>query len=174
MNTQLFISHATPIPELLIPVENDPEGFFRQKPTGGFWTSSWRELTQDSDWVEWCRGENFGAPNEKHWFLLTPHPDCKIYTINSLKDFKRCLIEYGDPVPLAQKYPSFAEKRVINFEKVAQEFDGLHLTEKGNGETHLSYPNDLNGWDCESTLWFRWCFASVQTIPTPAIEEVAS
>ena len=164
LGVQLHISPAQALIEQVAAVENDPELYFRQKPNGGFWTSSWREDTQDSDWVEWCRSEAFDTVEERNWWLLTPHPECKIYTIDSLADFNRCLTEYGYPAKIASLDLIFAGKRVIDFEKLALEFDGLHLTERGNAQTHLSYPNDLNGWDCESTLWFRWCFTSVERI----------
>ncbi len=160
LGIQLHISSAKILIEQVAPVENDFEAYHRQKPKGGLWTSSWQEET--SAWVEWCRGEDFDNVDERIWWLLTPRPNCKLYIIDSLKDFQRCLMEYGEPAPLAIAYPVFAEKRVIDFEKLAQEFDGVHLTERGNGQTHLSYPNDLNAWDCESTLWFRWCFTEVR------------
>ena len=170
---QLYITHSDELREEVTPVVNDPESFYRQKPTGGFWTSSYREESQDSDWVDWCRGENFSDPDTMNWWLLTPHADCKLYTIRSLKGFNRCLMEYGSPVPLAQEYPSFAAKRVIDFERLALEYDGLHLTERGNQETHLSYPNNLNAWDAESTLWFRWRFTQIEKI-SPATMKISS
>lgn len=69
------------------------------------------------------------------------------------------------------KLPHFV---FIDFERVAQEYDGIWLTEQGNGATHLSYPHDLNGWDAESVLWFRWCFSQVERIETPVPVAVAS
>ncbi len=38
---------------------------------------------------------------------------------------------------------------------MARDYDGLHLTEKGQWDTHMGRTN-LYGWDMESTLWFKW------------------
>ncbi len=170
LGVQLYITSSDELRQEVTPVVNDPEGFFRQKPKGGLWTSSYRAESEDSGWVEWCRGASFGDPDGKQWFLLAPHPDCRLYTIDSLEDFSQCLMEYGSPAPLAQEYPSFAMKRTIDFEKLALEYDGLRLTEQGNEETHLSFPNDMNAWDCESTLWFRWRFTQIEKIATVGIK----
>jgi len=164
LGVQLFVGNAVPLPELLEPIKNDPDAYYRQKPHGGFWTSTYRKETHDSAWIEWCRGEEFGDVDKLRWHLLTPRPDCKIYTIDSRMDFKRLLKTHGLVPPIAHMHSFFADKLTIDFEKLAQEYDGLHLTSRGNGQTHLSYPNDLNAWDCESILWFRWCFTEVQQV----------
>ena len=113
---QLHLSEVHALAENVASVENDPMSPFRKKPKYGFWTSTWREETQDSDWVEWCRGQDF--------------------------------------------------------EQLAQSYDGLRLTERGNSRLHLSYPLDLNSWDSESTLWFRWCFTAVEKIVPVIAQEV--
>ena len=163
--TQLHISSAKALIEQVAPVENEFDAYYRQKPKGGFWTSTWREESQDSDWIEWCRGNSYYSTDESNiWWLLTPRPECRLYTIDSLRDFTGLLMEYGERPPIAYEIPLFADRRVIDFEKLARQFDGVHLTERGNAGTHLSYPNNLNAWDCESTLWFRWCFSEVRQI----------
>ena len=164
VEVQLHISTASDLQAQVIPVKNDPRGYYRQKPKGGFWTSTWHEETHDSAWVEWCRSTRHYGMDEQHWWLLTPHAGIRLYTIDSLADFNQCLLDYGFPSPNLRLGPLFAGQRVLDFEKLAGEFDGLHLTEQGNQETHLSMPNDLYAWDCESTLWFRWCFTDVQRI----------
>src|SRR5436853_6944986 len=71
IGVQLHISLSQALVDQIASVEND-EMSFRKKPKYGFWTSSWREETQDSSWVEWCSGENYGDPYSQQWFLLTP------------------------------------------------------------------------------------------------------
>jgi len=44
------------------------------------------------------------------------------------------------------------KKEYPNFELLATMCDAIWLTEKGQNETHLSYPISLYGWDCESVL----------------------
>ncbi len=172
LGTQLHISLAQELIEQIAPVENDEDMPMRKKPksTTGLWTSSWREETQDSDWVEWCRGENFGDPDKDQWFLLTPRIDARIYMIDSLTDLERLLIQYEWYSPLAKKIARTVGREharyytSIDFERLSKEYDALHLTEYGNGQLHLSYPLDLNAWDSESTIWFHWCFTEVRKI----------
>lgn len=54
--------------------------------------------------------------------------------------------------------------RWLKFSEMAKQFDGMHLTDNGQWATRLppfDSPN-LYGWDCESTLWFRWAFDKVE------------
>lgn len=60
----------------------------------------------------------------------------------------------------------------FDFERMAEEYDGLHLTEEAAGSLHLSYPLDMNSWDCESTVWFRWVFSEVSRIEVQKAVEV--
>lgn len=170
LGKQLYITSEETLNQAVIPVTNSDETGFIKKPAAGtgLWTSSWREETQDSGWVEWCRWENFGKPYEKHWHVLTQKDDVKLYKIDSLGGLRRLLRTYKWNQPKWEEYGRTA----IDFERLALDYDGVWLTEKGNAETHLSYPDDLNAWDCESVLWFRWCFSEVQRIAVPQPVEV--
>lgn len=165
LGKQLYITSEETLNQAVVPVTNSDETGFIKKPAAGtgLWTSSWREETQDSAWVEWCQGENFGKPYEKTWHLLTPQEDVKLYVIDGLKDLNKLLRTHKWDQPKWEEY----RRTAIDFERLALEYDGLWLTEKGDAETHLSYPDDLNAWDCESVLWFKWCFTEVQRIETP-------
>ena len=44
-----------------------------------------------------------------------------------------------------------SNKRYLDFEKIAENYDAIWLTEKGMQETRWSNP-DLYGWDCETFL----------------------
>ena len=61
---------------------------------------------------------------------------------------------------------------VPDFEQLAIDYDGVHITESGESATRHTEPG-LYGWDCESTVWFRWAFSNVQKILTPTRGEVA-
>ena len=167
LGKQLHITYEETLNQSVNSVYNSDESGIVKKPARGtgLWTSTWREETQDSDWVEWCVGEDFGKPYEKNWYLLTLQEDIKLYVIDSLRGLHKLLRAY----PWDQnKWREYGFRCIaIDFEKLALDYDGIHLTEKGNEETHLSYPDDLNSWDCESTLWFRWCFSEVQKIEVP-------
>lgn len=112
------------------------------KPKGGLWTSP---INSNWGWKDWCEGENFRDCNEANSFKLKFKSDAKIMIIDSLKDLldlPKCNIDYGDNYK--KEYP--------NFELLATMCDAIWLTEKGQNETHLSYPISLYGWDCESVL----------------------
>ena len=176
MSIQLHISSAKVLIEQIAPVKNNEKMVSIKKPEGstGLWTSTWREETQDSAWVEWCAGENFGTPYTDHWYLLTSSPDSNLYVIDSVADFSRLLKLYHYECPLVQKMRAAGyAPATIDFEALSKDYDGLHLTERGNARTHLAYPHDLNSWDSESTLWFRWCFTSVKQIaPVIPVKEM--
>lgn len=143
---QLHEGPTKPAPELLMPVTVRQTGW--SKPfSGGLWTSSLRD-DGISSWVEWCFYES-GFCVGDGWILL-PRKNARIYTVNNLADLERLQTMF----PLQGDY--------IDFVSMAKNYDALHLTEQGQRETSISFPVNLSGWDCESTVWFRWVFESVQ------------
>jgi hypothetical protein len=89
--------------------------------------------------------------------------DCaRIVEIDSIDDYLAVIERYGTVYP-----PS--GRLTIDFERLANDFDGLHLTESGVCEVASHYwpyfnIENLYGWDVESTLWFRWVFKDVRHI----------
>jgi hypothetical protein len=176
LGIQVHISHAAALAEQVAAVENDDDMPTRKKPKYGLWTSSWRQVSQDSGWIEWCRGSDFTEVEKGYWFLLTPREDVKLYEINTYADLERLVREYGYETRMYQKLREAMPHDVSNylaldFERLAREYDGVHLTERGNARLHLSYPLDLNSWDSESTLWFRWRFTEVKRIAPVVLQE---
>ena len=168
LGAQLHISSSPVMREQVTSVANEEE-IFRKKPrhATGLWTSTWRESTQDSAWVAWCQG-TLGDPYEDSWFLLVPHKDATLFVIDSLQDLRRLMNTYPYESRQAPRLKAMGSPshfyQGIDFMRLAQDYDGLHLTERGNGRLHLSYPLDMNAWDCESTVWFHWCFTDVRCI----------
>ncbi|MFW5962726.1 MAG: hypothetical protein ACOCQR_03825 [bacterium] len=129
------------------------------KPDYGFWASPYTPDTEYvSHWAKWCEQEGFGDCTNGFVFELS---DSNIYVINSRKDLLSFIEEVG-----AQKYPTELEERwremdlpldqYPDFEKAAQLYDAVYLTEKGLRETKspVSCPN-LYSWDVESILIFN-------------------
>lgn len=150
---QLHVGPVMPTEERMKPVINR---ICFTKPSGGLWTSTYRPR-HGSGWVQWCLSEDFGVPDEgwRAW-RLQPAENARIYTIASLADLQRLLAEFGEQprlFPGMMRYP--------DFEAVAREYDAVHLTDEGQWATRLTHPESLYGWDCESTVWFRWAFDSV-------------
>jgi len=141
-------------PNLDIKIRNDPHF---TKPIGGLWTSTYTpDEEYCSDWIRWC------AYEMPEWltgecYVLYPRKDARIYTIDSYSDLERLFRKYGIRV-----VDTFA---VLDWERIAKDYDAVHLTHKGMMETHLSRPLSLYGWDCESTVWFRNVFEKVEPLP---------
>jgi hypothetical protein len=124
-------------PELVKPIQNDNW----VKPKGGLWTSP---VNSQHGWKDWCESSDFRECREENSFKLLPKPGARIFKIDSLQD----LIN-APSVPI--NIGSY-KNRYLNFELLAKGYDMIWLTEKGQYETHLSYPINLYGRDCETVL----------------------
>jgi hypothetical protein len=162
--TQLYVTRKKkpPTHDEFIPVRNSDGRQLFVKPKGGMWTSSWDATERTSAWVEWCRMEGQEEWVKGKWWLLAPAPDARVAIIHSLPDLKRLLKHYPYHYPLMEHMP-YLIGQCLDYEAMAQDYDAIHLTEKGQWRTRLTAPN-LYGWDCECTLWLRWKFAAV--VPT--------
>lgn len=108
---------------------------------GGLWTSP---TDSKWGWGDWCRAEDFRTETLKNHFLIKMNPDARILVIDSLADlqamhFKKLI----EPQRLSCK---------IDFEKIAEDYDAIWLTEKGESETRYSRPLTMYGWDVETVL----------------------
>lgn len=161
LTTQAYLLTASvepqaPSPLRLKPVRNYSTMPWNKPQSGGLWTSTW--VDDSCAWRDFC-------VNEMDWgdfyiWLLEPDPRARILEIDTLDDLKDVLLVYPDPRERGQSLGNVAG---VNFEAIAESWDGIHLTEEGQWRTRLSQPN-LYGWDVESTLWFRWCFLSVRNV----------
>lgn len=152
---QLFCGKKEPQKSCVQPIKNQIECL---KAKGGIWTSTYnKEL--GSDWVGVYKSF-WGMPEEGlDGWLLTPSSNARVYKIDSLNDliwmyqnYKRKLADIPDVI------------KMLDFEKMSQDFDAIHLTAKGMRETRHSRPINLYAWDCECTHWFKWCFEKVEYI----------
>ena len=167
LRPQIWYSNGAndrPRPQRLEPITEPYCG--RVKPSGGIWTSS---PTDDggSGWTRWCADEEFAGPQFPLW-QLDPDPAANIYTVDTLDD----LLELCRRFPPVCDHqggrlcgsPLRRSSHVVGWRRVAEAYDAVHLTEEGQWATRLSVPADLYGWDCESTLWFRWRFTAVHDL----------
>lgn len=150
MSLQAFVGRE-PREELVQPITN--RMFI--KPNGGIWTSSYNE-EYGSDWIRWMHNEQFYNNGYEDIYLLKPRDDAKIYTIDSYEDLKALVDKYP---PIVHMLGTF-----LDFEAISNDYDGIHLTAKGESATRLTSGISLYGWDVECTLWFRWCFESVEKL----------
>jgi len=154
---QLWIARRTPPNrQSFNQVANDYS--FGIKPKGGLWTSTYSPET-GSGWVEWCLGEQYNVPAGYRWraWLFKPPADSLVLHIDTYADLVRVLEGgFGISGPGSSLH---AGGMGLDFEKLAQHYDAIHLTDQGQWETRLSHPHSLYGWDCESTIWLHWPWA---------------
>lgn len=161
LQAQLHLSDAEALRPEVIPVCNIEINPTKPAPGTGFWTSTWLEKQQSSAWIPWCTRTSPRRIENKYWFVLNPAPNARVATINGLANLERLLHTYRRVFTGRRAY--LTEFGYLDFERLAQNFDAIHLTAQGQRETRLTIPN-LYGWDVESTLWLRWCFTEVQRI----------
>ncbi len=170
MGIQAWVCGQRSVPrpdrESLLPVVRNhwpgpkPRGTERRK-SGGMWTSTFHERF-GSAWIQWCLSEEFDCDRSDprwHTWLLTPAPEARIFQIDSYADLEHLVDAY--PHERAWTTDPSMRERYPAWELVAQDYDGVHLTDGGQWQTRLSEPLNLLSWDCESTLWLRWSFAEV-------------
>lgn len=118
-------------PELIKPIKN----VNWVKPDGGLWTSP---IDSKWGWKDWCDCEKFRICDKENSITLKLYDWAKICIINSVSDLNN--------LPYYKNH-----MRHLDFEKIAENYDVIWLTEKGETKTRWSDPG-LYGWDCESVL----------------------
>ncbi len=155
MKTQLHIGTFNP---KISPIKNRPD----MKPQGGFWTSTY--LPEDefvSDWVRWCSNNQPKWIKDEEAKLIDISSKARIYTIDSYEDMMNLLKDYPFEHPCLTKTMQTAFA-YIDWEKVSEKYDGVHLTRKGELATRIARTRGpCLVWDCESTLWFRNVFTKI-------------
>ena len=127
------------------------------KPRGGLWTSTYLGQENLSGWHQWGESEGMTSRSNAQW-LLTPETDARLLVVDT----------FADLMALVERYSAvktgYEAVYTLDFVAMAQDgYAGLNLTDEGQWATRHTDPN-LNGWDCESTVWFRWAFESVERV----------
>lgn len=156
---QLHITKQNLDPNFFEPVRNN-----FHKPRGGLWTSTYNPRTNTSAWTEYCLRTEIEClnPYSKRWFLLKPKKNLNILKISS----RKALIEIENTYKIEEdKPPCFVLGGTrLDYESLSQLWDGMHLTKRGAEMAQYPYYGNFLSWDCESILWFRWCFAHIEEI----------
>lgn len=142
-----------PRPRAVRPPQNS-DGHAMNKPLGGLWTSSLDHATGGCDWVRFCR-EGYRDARAFHGWLLSPAPTARLAVVDSHADLCALHARYG-----LLAAPAGPWDGGLDWERLAADYDGLHLTARGQRETRWPFgsPITLYGWDAESTWWARWMF----------------
>lgn len=126
------------------------------------WTSTYKEHGL-SDWCQWCLENEFWVRRDQPVFQaweLTVDLSAAIFVIDGRDDLKTLIERYPAPPLAPNGQPLGSTFEFPNWELVAADYDGVHLTARGQIATRWYEPN-LYGWDCESTLWLHWSFPEI-------------
>lgn len=158
-----------PVEEKFTPVKNSAHSPIGKPARGtGMWLCP---ITSDYRWKHWCDAEEYHRVLNPIEWVLTVRPGTRLIVIDSYPDLLELLGTYGLPDhenPYIGMTNMFS---LIDFELLAQDYDGIWLTEEGQWATRLSEPS-LYGWDLESVLVFRWVFDNV-SVEAEVLDEQA-
>ena len=146
---------------ITVGIERIHEKFFKpvrnqigiNKPLGGLWSSPLIEDIEGnmtSAWREWS-SENM-ALNYRIATVFALKESANIFIIDSQDDLIRLFREVGE---LSSPFTMF---KYLNYEKAAEKYDGIYLTQEGQWSTHLPMHNteyNLYGYDVESLVLFN-------------------
>ena len=142
-----------------------------RKPRNGLWTSDWDGVT--SPWLDLLqRDHDLGDLQGFHprslttVTLLTPDPAARIYTVDSAADLDALFARFP-------RHADFGE--TVDWVVVGEHYDAVRLTYAGQQATPLRTDKvDTYGWDIPSTVWYRWCFTSVEVVTWRAAQTAES
>lgn len=128
---------------------------YLNKPEGGLWSSP---ANSEWGWKDWCDSEmwrkGFGL---SCGFKFKLKKSARIFAIDSLSDYRACVEKYGKGI-------RWSDRKVIDWEKISKEYDGLFLTLKGFDETRIGL-DGFHTWDCESMVIFNLdCVSEVKSL----------
>lgn len=175
LEPQLVVINDGSMPEekKLRTIKNNPKSIV-SKPHGGLWTSTIKD--GDSAWTNWV-GSVGRKKNEKaKQYVLSPGI-ANIYVIDTLDDALKLTREYTMEKPGFQELKESMTKaeqellmpvlETLDWERIAKDYDAIHLTHQGflaakKAASTRNFELSFCAWDCESTLWLKWCFESIK------------
>jgi hypothetical protein len=119
----------------------------RPKPSHGFFTSSWDEVSKTSAWMR-SRSYILRSDSERDApVFLNPVLSATLLVIDSVDDFDRLASQYP------QTYPNPRNPTVRpDWARLAGLIDAVHVTARAVTDEDNPY---AHAWEVESTLWFR-------------------
>ena len=119
---------------------SNPKVNYRNKPFGGFWTST-KIDNNSSTWIKWCETEM------PHWIpnIIYEYSVDKSAKILSVTNIRKYIISNRDPW--------FNDcNDCLDFEAIVSDgYDGINFNYADVGR----YYSMFHAWDCESTVFFN-------------------
>ncbi|EOO22283.1 hypothetical protein [Bacillus cereus] len=163
LDTQLHVGrnlNLSKIKSVKNPTDDTGKSKDVAKPYGGFWTSTYINKEEGSDFLK-------SYVMDGDWYILEPL-EADIFVVETFSDINHLLSNYG-------RQNLIEQNTFIDFEKLSEKFDALHLKSScfdyGSPvknlilygrtlEIHNSQHHPFHQWRTESTLWFTDKFAS--------------
>lgn len=132
------------------------------KPRRALWTST-SVGTCPGSWILYLRWGEDRRPPPYHPWRLEVAPTAHVYEVHEPQAWHS----------LCMAFPLYGPDNLImpDWRKVAQVWDGVHLSVGGLLTTEQLYWHTqqgwthLFGWSVESTVWLRWAFTRVERLP---------
>lgn len=189
MRDQITLLKRVPKKYLLCGVQNPPRyddgteiiqwlktKYCGNKPKGGLWTST--HTPEDEYACDWMRGLSTNAlirlarpkSEVQRAFLLSCAPDARILHVSSVEEAAAFTAQYSSgkcPLPdmLRSGIGSAITDEITDWCRAFKEYDAVHLTASAADQVMLAkmsgHTTAFDTWNCESTLWAKWCFTSV-------------
>lgn len=155
--------------ELDLALVASPTNVSWNKPDGGLWLSP--RLGERSTWIDFMERDSWSPYDSPQLVTQTVKlkSDARILQIDSYDDYAQILSAYLHmPEGALTNLGMFSQ--LFDFERLAQDWDGIYLTEEGQYATRFSPTVNgpsLYGWDLESLLLFNSeCIAEVGEVGT--------
>lgn len=144
---------------------------YLNKPNGCLWGSTMTPNAEFlSDWVRWVWQEDFHIGKYKKGISFTLKKKSRICTIDTPEDYKNMMKTYSKLMYTEGEYRnSSVNRRIIDFKKLANDYDAFHLTESAFWE--MRFPlfrrgdwyrdeegiefGDFYSYDCETWILFN-------------------
>jgi len=128
--------------------QETPEHYFH-KPWG-----LWVSVEGENDWKEWCTSEDFQRSRLQVENVIELKPDANLLRLRSPGQLDEFTKQYGVVSRLAQQHPGLFTERVIDWPRVAGEYQGILIAPYQWSRRMERTTSWYYGWDCASgCIW---------------------
>jgi hypothetical protein len=123
--------------------------FQYQKPAG-----LWVSVEGEDDWKQWCEGAEFEVARLQVKNVIELKPDADILWLRTELQLDEFTKRYGMPGLMAKKFPDLFRSLVIDWSRVAKEYQGLVISPYQWSRRMDEFTSWYYGWDCASgCIW---------------------
>lgn len=162
---------AAPDPSLLLFPTNRQH---RSKPDGGLWTSP---EGSEYGWIDWLRDNEYLERPSWHsgfWYRFHVDGEPNLLVVDSPEAVNRTMERWSLPDSLVPDLDDFALRTLDHESICAAGYDGLWLTHEAESYCRWQMQMIMYGWDCETVLWYRWCFDRVEDASADVLQSLAT